>query len=99
MSCARAVVLSAPACALLIPQLAGVALAALQGGLGEATALGLCARYHSRSALTTWSSGTGFAGVAGQSWQPTIGFALLDFASTPTSVSQCLLDPCLPSDL
>ena len=43
-------------------QLLGVAFAAFQGGLGEASTLALCSLYDSRRALTLWSSGTGFAG-------------------------------------
>ena len=43
-------------------QLSGVVLGSLQGGLGEATCLALSAFYDSRSAITFWSSGTGFAG-------------------------------------
>ncbi|KAK9826451.1 hypothetical protein WJX81_008247 [Elliptochloris bilobata] len=50
-------------------QLVGVALAAAQSGLGEASCLALTARYHLRAAITLWSSGTGFAGVAGYSWE------------------------------
>jgi hypothetical protein len=42
---------------------------ALQGGLGEATVLALCARHPPTAAtLTAWSSGTGFAGVFGYFW-------------------------------
>ena len=43
-------------------QLMGVAFAAFQGGLGEASCLALCSLYDSRRSLTLWSSGTGFAG-------------------------------------
>ncbi|KAA6416471.1 MAG: golgi integral membrane protein [Trebouxia sp. A1-2] len=49
-------------------QLLGVTFAAFQGGLGEASTLALCSLYDSRRALTLWSSGTGFAGVAGYTW-------------------------------
>ncbi|KAF6259405.1 hypothetical protein COO60DRAFT_1626075 [Scenedesmus sp. NREL 46B-D3] len=42
--------------------LLGVGLVAVQGGLGEASALGLCSLYPNQLALTAWSSGTGFAG-------------------------------------
>ena len=44
-------------------QLWGVAFAAFQGGLGEASCLALCSLYDSRHTLTLWSSGTGFAGM------------------------------------
>jgi hypothetical protein len=44
-------------------QLLGVALVAVQGGLGEASALGLCSLHPNQLSLTAWSSGTGFAGV------------------------------------
>lgn len=47
---------------LLCTQLVGVALVAVQGGLGEASALGLCSRHPNQLSLTAWSSGTGFAG-------------------------------------
>jgi hypothetical protein len=43
-------------------QLLGVGLVAIQGGLGEASALGLCSLYPNQLSLTAWSSGTGFAG-------------------------------------
>jgi battenin len=46
-------------------QLLGVVFASLQGGLGEATTLSLTAYYRSGTAITAWSSGTGFAGIAG----------------------------------
>lgn len=56
----------------LAAQLAGVALVSLQGGLGEASALALCARCPPVDAsLTAWSSGTGFAGVFGYLWVAT----------------------------
>lgn len=44
-------------------QLLGVALVAVQGGLGEASALGLCSLHPNQLSLTAWSSGTGFAGA------------------------------------
>lgn len=44
-------------------QLLGVVLGSLQGGLGEATCLAMSAFYDSRSCITFWSSGTGFAGI------------------------------------
>lgn len=47
-----------------LQQLLGVALVAVQGGLGEASALGLCSLHPSQLSLTAWSSGTGFAGEA-----------------------------------
>jgi CLN3 protein len=40
----------------------------VQGGLGEASCLAMCAFYQPQRALTLWSSGTGFAGVAGYTW-------------------------------
>lgn len=40
-------------------QLLGVVLSAAQGGLGEASCLGLCSRYGGRGAVSAWSSGTG----------------------------------------
>lgn len=43
-------------------QLLGVGLVAVQGGLGEASALGLCSLCPNQLSLTAWSSGTGFAG-------------------------------------
>lgn len=44
-------------------QLLGVAVGSLQGGMGEATCLGLAAFFDTRRAITFWSSGTGAAGV------------------------------------
>ena len=65
-------------------QLLGVAFAAFQGGLGEASCLALCSFYDSRRALTLWSSGTGFAGSCVHSVpQPHMGHSkikLLSFA-------------------
>ncbi|CAL5228292.1 g11397 [Coccomyxa viridis] len=49
-------------------QLLGVVLSAVQGGLGEASCLAMCTFFDSRAAITLWSSGTGFAGVAGYTW-------------------------------
>ena len=43
-------------------QLLGVVFSALQGGLGEASCLAMCTFFDSRSAITFWASGTGFAG-------------------------------------
>ena len=43
-------------------QLLGVVFSALQGGLGEASCLAMCTFLDSRSAITFWASGTGFAG-------------------------------------
>ena len=43
-------------------QLLGVVYSALQGGLGEASCLAMCTFFDSRSAITFWASGTGFAG-------------------------------------
>jgi len=52
-------------------QLIGVAFSAAQGGIGEASLLGLTAKYNPRTKemLTAWSSGTGFAGVFGYAWK------------------------------
>jgi battenin len=64
-------------------QLAGVALVAVQGGLGEASALALCALHPSQLALTAWSSGTGLAGVVGYAWIALLHHALgLSFTAT-----------------
>jgi len=40
-------------------QLLGVVLGSIQGGIGEASCLGLCSFYGGRGAVTAWSSGTG----------------------------------------
>ncbi|KAK9806280.1 hypothetical protein WJX72_008416 [[Myrmecia] bisecta] len=64
-------------------QLLGVVLSSLQGGLGEASCLALCSFYDSRKVLTFWSSGTGFAGVAGYTWVAALHMLLgLSFAAT-----------------
>ena len=57
-------------------QLLGVVLSALQGGLGEASCLAMCTFFDSRSAITLWSSGTGFAGGIAQQRQGWQGFTL-----------------------
>lgn len=50
-------------------QLIGIALVAVQSGLGEASTLALGGAYEThRSLLTAWSSGTGFSGIFGYSW-------------------------------
>ena len=49
-------------------QLLGVVGASLQGALGEASCLALTSHFRSQAAITAWSSGTGFAGVAGYLW-------------------------------
>lgn len=51
-------------------QLLGVGFSAVQSGLGEASMLGLTAKYnpHTSAMLTAWSSGTGFAGIFGYAW-------------------------------
>lgn len=53
----------------LSPRLFGISLASLSSGLGELTFLQLTTtlptRSSSRTALGAWSSGTGFAGIAG----------------------------------
>ena len=46
-------------------QLLGVVFSAVQGGLGEASCLAMCTYFDSRSAITFWASGTGFAGKEG----------------------------------
>ena len=47
-------------------QLIGVALAAVQGGIGEATCLAMSQFYHEpKRLIVMWSSGTGFAGPGG----------------------------------
>jgi len=45
-----------------VVQLFGVILGSAQGGLGEASCLAMAAFYDSRTVITFWSSGTGFAG-------------------------------------
>merc|ERR1719464_2062685 len=54
----------------IVIKLVGVAFSSLQCGIGEASMLGLTARYspHTGVMLTAWSSGTGFAGVFGYAW-------------------------------
>lgn len=51
-------------------QLFGVCFSAVRCGLGEASILGLSAKYnpHTSAMVTAWSSGTGFAGVFGYAW-------------------------------
>ena len=49
-------------------QLLGVVLASLQSSLGEASCLALTTHYSGATSITSWSSGTGFAGVFGYAW-------------------------------
>lgn len=44
--------------------------------MGEATILAMTSFYDAQSCLTAWSSGTGFAGIAGYLWS--LGFDALD---------------------
>eukprot|EP00931_Biecheleriopsis_adriatica_P002381 TRINITY_DN10316_c0_g1_i1.p1 TRINITY_DN10316_c0_g1~~TRINITY_DN10316_c0_g1_i1.p1 ORF type:complete len:434 (+),score=63.92 TRINITY_DN10316_c0_g1_i1:80-1381(+) len=57
-------------------KLLGVALAATQSGIGEASLLAMTSFYDTQKCLTAWSSGTGFAGIAGYLWS--IMFDALD---------------------
>ncbi|KDD73692.1 CLN3 protein [Helicosporidium sp. ATCC 50920] len=68
-----AALMSASFCAVALSRtrsaaLLGVALGALQGGLGEASMLALSARYGGPAPLTAWASGTGLAGLGGYAW-------------------------------
>lgn len=57
-------------------KLLGVALTSLQCSFGEASFLALSSFYDARKTLTSWSSGTGFAGVVGFAWSFVIHTAL-----------------------
>mmetsp|Transcript_946 Transcript_946/g.944 ORF Transcript_946/g.944 Transcript_946/m.944 type:complete len:404 (+) Transcript_946:139-1350(+) len=48
--------------------LLGVTIGSAASGFGESSFLALTAFYDSRTALTAWSSGTGFAGILGYGW-------------------------------
>ena len=64
-------------------QLFGVILGSAQGGLGEASCLAMAAFYDSRTVITFWSSGTGFAGEhsrSSPSLSPNEGFFLSQLA-------------------
>lgn len=50
-------------------QLLGVCFCSFQSGVGEASTLALTSMYHGPSTITAWSSGTGLAGVIGESLQ------------------------------
>ncbi|CAE7510418.1 BTN1 [Symbiodinium natans] len=49
-------------------KLLGVAMASLAAGIGEASLLAMSSFYEAKPCLTAWSSGTGFAGIAGYVW-------------------------------
>ncbi len=49
-------------------KLFGVALGAAQSGLGEASFLALANHFETRTVLSAWGSGTGFAGILGYAW-------------------------------
>eukprot|EP00887_Chlorella_sp_A99_P001095 scaffold14.g1095.t1 len=72
-------------------QLLGVAFASIQGGIGEFSCLALTSfSRDSRAAITMWSSGTGFAGVAGYAWVALLHvMAGLSFA-TMLRLANCL---------
>ena len=74
-------------------QLLGVCLAALQGGLGEASFLALSSFYDTPRALTAWSSGTGFAGIFGYAWVFFLTY-VLDFSFRATLMMANLIVLC-----
>mmetsp|Transcript_45908 Transcript_45908/g.102976 ORF Transcript_45908/g.102976 Transcript_45908/m.102976 type:complete len:442 (-) Transcript_45908:25-1350(-) len=49
-------------------KLLGVGAASLAAGMGEASILAMASFYETKPCLTAWSSGTGFAGIAGYVW-------------------------------
>ena len=62
----------------LVVQLVGVCLGAFGSSLGEASFLGYTARFPSKgqAEIAAWSSGTGFAGIAGYAWVMLFGQAI-----------------------
>jgi battenin len=83
-------------------QLIGVCFAGIQSGLGESSLLAYTSYYNSRQALTCWSSGTGFSGVAGFTWvalfthvftlETTLLMALLLFPVTYITIFRVMFD-------
>ena len=74
--------------------LTGVCLASVQSGMGEASFLALCSYYDpSSTALTAWSSGTGFAGIFGYAWVVFFTYGLDVYFSTTAFVACVLLPP------
>ncbi|CAE7938595.1 BTN1 [Symbiodinium sp. KB8] len=49
-------------------KLIGVGMASMAAGIGEASLLAMASFYEAKPCLTAWSSGTGFAGIAGYVW-------------------------------
>eukprot|EP00913_Durusdinium_trenchii_P024059 g22595.t1 len=49
-------------------KLLGVAICSLASGVGEASLLAMASFYETKPCLAAWSSGTGFAGIAGYAW-------------------------------
>jgi len=64
-------------------RLFGVVLASISSGWGEITFLALASRYDPKI-ITAWSSGTGFAGIAGAGW-----YLLFSSLDIPPSVTLC----------
>ncbi|CAL1168978.1 unnamed protein product [Cladocopium goreaui] len=52
-------------------KLLGVACCSVAAGMGEASILAMTSFYDAQSCLAAWSSGTGFAGIAGYLWSLT----------------------------
>ena len=68
--------------------LSGVSLSSAQSGLGEASFLALCSYFDQpSSALTAWSSGTGFAGIFGYAWVVFFTYGLKAHFSTTAFVA------------
>jgi len=74
-------------------QLVGVTLSGIQSGLGEASLLARTSFYHAKVCLTSWSSGTGFAGVAGYAW--VILFTQVFHVSLSITLALALIFPLL----
>lgn len=56
-------------------KLLGVAICSLASGIGEASLLAMASFYEAKPCLAAWSSGTGFAGIAGYAWALAFGAA------------------------
>jgi len=60
-------------------KLLGVAICSLGSGIGEASLLAMASFYEAKPCLAAWSSGTGFAGIAGYAWSLAFGSADICF--------------------
>ena len=61
------------------PPLSQVGVCSFACGIGEASLLAMASFYEAKPCIAAWSSGTGFAGIAGYAWSLAFGAADICF--------------------